>query len=139
MEVFFREVGVGGFVPDVSAIGADFDAFGPVAACAAGVGPPRHVDAAGVDDGRFIARGDDGGGDGHGLDGEASRISGVVFSELRAEIEVFFALDGRGGRAGDGGDVGEPFHGAGAYVAEDEDANGVAVDSREGLAVHFPC
>lgn len=117
MEVLLGELLVGGLVPDAAAVGADLDALGPVAARAAAVGPPGHVDAAGVDDDGLVARGDDGGGDGHGLDGEAGGVGRVGLAELGAEVEVFFALDGGGGGAGDEVDVGEPLDGAGLGVS----------------------
>ena len=56
VEVFFREQLVGGFIPDAAAVGAHFDALGPVAAGSAGKGPATHVDEAGVDDDAFIDR-----------------------------------------------------------------------------------
>lgn len=119
MVVLLRQLLVGGFIPDAAAVGADLDALGPVAPGAARVGPAGHVDGAGVDDDGLVARGDDGGGDGHGLDGEAGGVGGVVLAELGAEIEVFFALDGGGGGARDEVDVGEPFYGTGWVSVED--------------------
>lgn len=70
-----------------------------------------------MDDDGLVARGDDGGGDGHGLDGEAGGVGGVVLAELGAEVEVFFALDGGGGGAGDEVDVGEPFYRTGWVIS----------------------
>lgn len=54
VEVFFREQLVGGFVPDAAAVGAHFDALGPVAAGPAGESPAAHGDGAGVDDDAFV-------------------------------------------------------------------------------------
>ena len=113
MEILLRQLLIRRLIPDTPAIGADLHAFGPAAACAAAVGPASHVNGARVNDDGFIAGGDDGRGDGHGLDREARRVGRIVFAELGAEVEVFFALDGSGRRVRDNVDVREPFHRAG--------------------------
>lgn len=51
------------------------------------------------------------------MDGEAGGVGGVVLAELGAEVEVFFALDGGGGEAGDEVDVGEPFYRTGWVIS----------------------
>ena len=92
MEVFFREQLIRGFVPYAAAVGADFDALGPVAARSAGESPAAHGDGAGVDDDAFVEGVDDCGGDGHALDGEAGGVGHVVFADLGREVEVLFLL-----------------------------------------------
>ncbi len=61
-----------------------------------------------------------------------------MLADLLVEVQVLLRLHGCEGRHVDGFDAVEPFDAAGADVAHDYDAERVAVDFGEGLAVHFP-
>ncbi len=123
-------------IPGEAAVGGDFDAFGP--APAARVGPAFDADVAAVDDDLFRPGGHDGAADGHFLDLDPEDGKLVVFADLLIEVEVFFALHGRSSRSCQGFDIIQPFDAARADVAQDYDAEGVAVDFEERGAVHFP-
>ena len=68
MEVFRTQLLVRRLIPHTASIPTHFYPLGPVPATA--VGPTTHLDGAIVDDDGFVNRGDNGGRNGHVLDGE---------------------------------------------------------------------
>ncbi len=70
---------------------------------------PAYFDGTVVDDDCFVDGADNGGGDGHVLDGEVGAVCGVVLTGLRGVVEVFFLLNGCLRGFGDGTHAGEPF------------------------------
>ena len=90
VKVLFAQLLIRHLVPHATAVAADLDALGPVAA--AGISPAAHVDGTVVNDDGLVDGRHDGARDGHLADTKASAISAVMLADLRREIEVLLLL-----------------------------------------------
>lgn len=136
MEVFPAQLCVGHFVPDATAIVADFNSLRPSTTA---VGPASHLDLAIVNDNFLVDWRHDGACNWHSLNGKAVAVRVVVLANLGSVVEIFLHLDRRHRRVLDHIDSSEPLAASGADVAHDYDTKRRAMDVREGLSVHLPC
>ena len=122
-------------VPDRATVHANLDTGRETLAA---VGPPPEEDLAVMHDNVEVVGGHDCRRDGHVLDTPASRVAGVEFTHLISIVDVLLLLDWGTRLLRQDADTSKPFAGAGADVAEDDDADRIAMNIGQRLAIHIP-